>query len=299
MAITLLDGGMGQELVRRAGRATPLWSTQALVDAPELVRAVHDDFFAAGAEVATTNTYSAMPDRLEQFGLADQLEALTTAACEIAVRARDAAGHGLVAGSLGPIGFSYRPENAPAPEVAAEVYARLAALQAPFADVLLLETMSSVAQARGGMMGAQTGGRPVWVAFSVDDEDGTRLRSGEPLADIASLLEEFTPECVLLNCARPEAVSQGLPALARLGSPFGVYANGFTRIDPKFDRIGATTDLLTARKDVGPERYADLAEEWVGSGATTIGGCCEIGPAHIAELARRFRAPPPLVQAAQ
>ncbi len=299
MSITLLDGGMGQELVRRAGRATPLWSTQALVDAPELVRAVHDEFFAAGADVATTNTYSALPDRLEEFGLADQLEALTTQACKIAARSRDAAGHGLVAGSLGPIGFSYRPENAPAPEAAAEVYARLARLQAPYVDVLLLETMSSVAQARGGLMGARVAGLPVWVAFSVDDEDGTRLRSGEPLDEIGAVLAEFAPECVLLNCARPEAVSQGLAILGRLGRPFGAYANRFTRIDPRFNKIGATTDLLTARKDVGPARYADLAEEWVNTGATTVGGCCEIGPAHIAELARRFRPAPPMAQAAR
>ena len=53
--ITLLDGGMGQELVARAGKATDLWSVQALLDTPDMVRAVHDSFFKAGADVATTN----------------------------------------------------------------------------------------------------------------------------------------------------------------------------------------------------------------------------------------------------
>lgn len=288
MTITLLDGGMGQELVHRAGGPTPLWAAQALLDAPELVRAVHDDFFAAGADVATTNTYAVMPDRLESFGLADRLEELTDTACRIAAEARDAAGGGQVAGSLGPIGFSYRPENAPAPEKAAEVYAHLALLQAPYADLYLLETMSSVEQARGGLMGAAVMGKPIWIAFSVDDADGTRLRSGEALADIAPLVQEHAPDRVLLNCARPEAVSQGLAVLADLGVPFGGYANGFTRIDPRFNRIGATTDLLTARKDIGPAEYASIAQDWIQTGATTIGGCCEIGPAHIAELSRRF-----------
>ncbi len=284
MTLTILDGGMGQELVRRAGRATPLWSTQALLDAPNLVRSVHADFFAAGAEVATANTYALLPDRLIAHGLEDKLEELTDLACSIAVQARDAAGGGIVAGSLGPLGFSYRPDLAPLPEVAAETYARLARLQAKLVDVLLLETMSSVDQARGALMGAMTAGRPVWLAMSVADGDGTCLRSGEPLSHIASVLEEYRPERVLLNCARPEAISEGLPILGQLSMPFGAYANGFARIDPRFNRIGATTDLLTVRKDISPERYAEFAMDWVAAGADTIGGCCEIGPEHIAAV---------------
>lgn len=289
MTVTILDGGMGQELVQRAGRATPLWSTHALLETPDLVRAVHDDFFAAGAEVATTNTYAVLPDRLEPHDLADRLETLTVLACEIAAAARDAAGGGIVAGSLGPIGFSYRPENAPSPEQAAEIYAHVAGIQARIADVLLLETMSSVAQARGGLMGASVPGKPVWLALSVDDTDGTKLRSGEALAEIAPLLKAFNPERVLLNCSRPEAVSQGLAVLATMGVPFGGYANGFVEIDARFNKIGATTDLLSTRKDIGPEAYAAFAQKWVNMGASIVGGCCEIGPEHIATLCARLR----------
>jgi S-methylmethionine-dependent homocysteine/selenocysteine methylase len=185
------------------------------------VRAVHQDFFAAGAEVATADTYALLPDRLVAFGLQDKLEELTETACRVAAETRDEAGHGLVAGSLGPLGFSYRPDLAPPPEQAAEIYAQIATLQAHIVDVLLLETMSSIDQARGGLMGAKTAGKPVWLALSVSDADGTRLRSGENLSDIAPLVAEFLPERVLLNCARPEAISQGLPILAPLGMPFG------------------------------------------------------------------------------
>jgi len=99
----ILDGGMGQELVKRAGKATDLWSMQALLDSPEMVRAVHDEYFAAGAQIATTNTYSVLPDRLESKGLADKLRPMTVLACEMAVAARDAHGSGQVAGSLGPL----------------------------------------------------------------------------------------------------------------------------------------------------------------------------------------------------
>ena len=89
---------MGQELVARAGKATSLWSVQALLDHPEMVREVHDEYFAAGAQVATTNTYSVLPDRLTHHGLEDRLEELTEIACQQAVQSRDAHGAGLVAG---------------------------------------------------------------------------------------------------------------------------------------------------------------------------------------------------------
>jgi S-methylmethionine-dependent homocysteine/selenocysteine methylase len=288
MDITILDGGLGQELVRRTGRATPMWSIQALIDAPELVRAVHEDFFAAGAEIATAGTYAVLPDRLEAFGIGDRLAELSRTACRLAAEARDAAGGGLVAGALGPLGFSYRPDGAPPPEEAAETYARVARLQAPLVDLLLIETMSSVAQAEGALMGAAAAGRPVWLAVSVDDSDGTRLRSGEPLGALAPLLARYGPERLLLNCARPEAVSQGMPVLAGLHAAVGGYANGFAAIDPRFDAIGATVDLLETRRDLGPAAYADFVEAWVAAGARTVGGCCEIGPAHVAELVRRL-----------
>ncbi|MEM9971420.1 MAG: homocysteine S-methyltransferase family protein [Pseudomonadota bacterium] len=287
MDVTILDGGMGQELVHRSGRATPLWSMQALMDAPDLVRTIHDEFFAAGAEVATTNTYPVLPDRLAAFDMDDQLEALTETGCRIAAEARDAHGSGLVAGSLGPLGFSYQPDKAPPAEAAADIYARVARLQAAIVDVLLLETMSSVDQARGGLMGAGVAGKPVWVALSVDDRDGTRLRSGEPLDAVEPLLREFAPDRVFLNCSRPEAVSEGLPILARLYDHVGAYANGFTEIDAAFNKIGATTDLLKKRVDIGPNEYAAFGASWVDMGARTVGGCCEITPAHIAELARQ------------
>jgi S-methylmethionine-dependent homocysteine/selenocysteine methylase len=288
-AIVLMDGGMGQELVARMGRATGLWSVQALLEAPELVRAVHDEYFAAGADVATTNSYSVLPDRLEKHNIGDSLTRLTVLACELAVASRDAHGSGIVAGAVGPIGFSYQPDKAPPSEQAAEIYAKLARIQAPFVEVHMAETMSSVDQAKGALMGLGVTGRPVWLSVSVDDVDGTKLRSGEAVEDLLPLLAEYKPAVVNINCSVPEAVTQAVPLLVGHGFPVGGYANGFTGISKDFNKIGATVDLLTARTDLGPQAYADFAERWVAEGATYIGGCCEVGPAHIAELAKRFK----------
>ena len=288
MTVTILDGGMGQELVARAGKATSLWSVQALLDNPEIVLAVHNEYFLSGADVATTNTYSILPDRLKKHGLSDQLEKLQNLACQLASDARDLNGKGIVAGSLGPQGFSYQPDLAPPAEIAAEVYSRLCKIQSNYVDVFIAETMSSVDQAEGALMGAAGFNKPIWLALSVDDGDGTKLRSGENITDILPLLDTYKPAAVMVNCSAPEAISVSLPLLNKAKIPTGGYANGFVEIAKDFNKIGATVDLLKARTDLSPETYANIANDWVKSGATYIGGCCEVGPAHIAELKRRF-----------
>ena len=289
MSITILDGGMGQELIARAGKATSLWSVQALLDNPEMVRAVHDAYFAVGAQIATTNTYSVLPDRLVKHGLEDRLTLLQQLACQQAVDARDAHGSGWVAGSLGPLGFSYQPDKCPPADEAAEIYHNICNIQKSFVDYYLFETMSSVDQARGALMGSSGFEKPVWLSLSVDDKDGTKLRSGENLTDVLPLLEEYQPAAVLVNCSVPEAVTTAVPLLTCKGIPVGAYANGFVSIADTFNHIGATVDLLETRKDLGPVAYADFAQRWADAGATIIGGCCEVGPAHIALLVQRFR----------
>lgn len=288
MSITILDGGMGQELIARAGRATSLWSVQALLDNPEMVREVHDEYFKVGAQIATTNTYSVLPDRLVHHGLSDRLALLQQLACQQAVDARDAHGSGLVAGSLGPLGFSYQPDKCPPAEEAAEIYRNICEIQKDFVDHYLFETMSSVDQARGALMGSSGLGKPVWLSLSVDDKDGTKLRSGENLTDILPLLAKYNPAVILVNCSVPEAVTNAVPLLVGNGIPVGAYANGFVSIADAFDHVGATVDALEARNDLGPQAYADFAQKWADAGATIIGGCCEVGPDHIALLAQKF-----------
>jgi len=152
----------------------------------------------------------------------------------------------------------------------------------------MAETMSSIDQARGALMGAAPHGKPVWVAFSVDDSDGSKLRSGEPTSAIKALVDEYKPAAVLVNCSVPEAVTVAVASLDNLDVPIGAYANGFTAINEAFNSIDATVDLLEARKDLGPDAYASFAEQWVKDGASLIGGCCEVGPAHIQLLKQRL-----------
>jgi len=146
-----------------------------------------------------------------------------------------------------------------------------------------------VEQARGAVMGATSGSKPVWLAVSVDDQDGSRLRSGEAITEILPLISEFNLEALLVNCSTPEAVNQAIPFLVNQNIPIGAYANGFVEIAASFMEEGATVDLLKTRANLEPKIYADFVEGWIKNGATIVGGCCEIGPAHIEELAKRFK----------
>lgn len=288
--ITLLDGGMGQELVARSGDApTPLWSTQVMLDHPGLVRQVHADYFAAGATVATTNTYAIHHDRLVKFGLDDRFNALHRQASDEAKAARAAHGAGRIAASLGPLVASYRPETHPPHAESVSKYAEIAQLLAPDADLFLAETVASLAHARAVLEGALTAGKPVWLSVTVDDEDGSRLRSGERVEDLAPIAAKGAG-AILANCSAPEAMAATLKVFRGFGLPFGAYANGFQQITKEFLKDNPTVDALHARPEMTPALYADFALRWVEMGATIIGGCCETTPAHIAEVARRLRA---------
>ena len=287
--ITLLDGGMGQELVHRAGdRPTPLWSTQVMVDHPGLVRAVHDDYFAAGATIATVNSYALHLDRLLGTPLEGQQASLIALSLAEAQAAREAHGAGRIAGSIGPLIASYRPDIHPAHDIAVPLYAELARGLATGCPLLICETVASVDHARAALAGAILTGLPVWLALTVDDGNGTRLRSGEAIADVIEVAQQA--EAVLVNCSTPEAIPAALDILAKTDKPFGAYANGFTRITEGFLQDKPTVDTLSARQDLGPAAYAAHAMAWIAQGATIVGGCCEVGPAHILELAHQLRA---------
>ena len=295
--ITILDGGMGQELLKRSGDVpTPLWSTGVMLDRPGLVAEVHKSYADAGAKVATSNTYAIHRDRLsggdnnhyagegvDMPDMENQFEALLDAALNEADAVRDTC---KVAGSIGPLKASYRADLHPDEATAVPIYAEIAKLLAPRVDMLLFETIPSVEAARACLAAGRQTGKPVWLSITVADEDGSRLRSGELLTEAATVAAEA--DAALVNCSMPEAMLAALDALAMSGRPYGAYANGFTKLTKAFVDGGATASVLKARQDLTPQVYAEYALSWADHGATLLGGCCEVGPDHISEMVSRL-----------
>lgn len=283
--LTVIDGGMGGELQLRSGKTGGLWSAQALVDAPDLVREVHEDYVSAGAEVIITNTYSTIPSYLAKSGLADRWLELAGTAGQIARDVADAAEHDvLVAGSLPPLSESYRWDLVPADDNAQPLYTELAAALLPYVDVYVCETMSCVREAVNAVSAARQvagGNKPVWVAWTLAEQPGGGLRSGESIADAVAALRPYDVDAFLFNCTTPEAISVGLEELGQLtDKPTGAYPN-LLHIP-----AGWTLDnnVRAGRSEMSIEDFLAFTDSWQAKGASMIGGCCGIGPEFIRAL---------------
>ena len=293
----MLDGGMGQELIRHtASTPTSLWSADVMTRHPDAVVDVHRSYIDAGADVITLNSYSATQCRLEQRGRSDEYESLQRAALALAAQARSETGTGdrvRIAGCLSPYLWSYRPELAPSFDLLVPHYVETVELQVDGVDLFLAETMTSVDEGVAAALAASTSGLPVWVSWTLSDDRSGRLRSGETLDDAMTSLVRRGVEvaAVLVNCSLPESIDAALPALRRAaaetGARVGAYANGFGAIDADYS-TDSTVDALDLRIDLDPDGYLRWVEGWVAGGASIVGGCCEIGPAHIRAIADRF-----------
>ena len=289
--LIILDGGMGQELINRnASGQGVLWSAKALFDHPEAVQAVHEDYIRAGADVITTNSYACIRNNFEPEGLADRLGEMNRLAVELAHRARDAVGRPvLIAGSMGPQNGSYRPDLVGSYDETQALYREQAEFLAPDVDFFICETLSCLLEARAAVTAAMSTGKPVWLSWSVEDSGAPKLRSGELIQDAWADVVDSGVSAVLLNCSPPEAISKVLPELVSICDlPIGAYANAFTPIPEKWDFHGDES-IPPSRTDITPRAYADHAADWVAAGVRIIGGCCEVGPAHISRLNQVLR----------
>jgi S-methylmethionine-dependent homocysteine/selenocysteine methylase len=284
--VTVLDGGTGRELARiGAPFSQPLWSAQALIESPDHVRQVHESYVAAGAEVITTNAYALVPFHLGRELFESEGRRLAASAGSIAREVADRHPGVRVAGCLPPALGSYRPDLF-VREEARPILDALVLEQAPFVDVWLAETQSSIAEAGfvRDVIDAHRQTSPLWISFTLHDElveGAPRLRSGESVFDAVHAAEHLGAEVVAFNCSQPEVME---PAVAKAASasrlPIGVYANAFV-LD---HASAANAGLHDIREDVTPETYLALARRWVAAGATIVGGCCGIGPEHISAL---------------
>jgi S-methylmethionine-dependent homocysteine/selenocysteine methylase len=282
----LLDGGMGRELRFRGVETPPtIWSADALLTAPEVVREIHMDYIRAGADIITTNTYGIIHWDLAKIGIEDRFAELNALACSLAREARTAVDRPvLIAGSLPPLHGSYRPDLVRPFEEIEPLYREQAKLLAPHVDLLLCETMSSAAEGRAAARAACQIGIPVWVAWTLREDRPGRLRSGETVGEAVAAVSDLPVAGFLLNCCLPESITPALPALLATGAPYvGGYANTFARIpeDWELDGDKESDGWLTLRQDLGPESYARHVADWLEAGATVVGGCCGTRPAHI------------------
>lgn len=291
----VLDGALATELERRgADLKDPLWSAKILIEQPELIRAVHFDYFKAGADVATTATYQATFEGFARRGMGQDAAARTMReAIALSAAARDEfwgdiknrAGRWrpLIAASVGPYGAMladgseyrgrYAADDA---ELAAFHRPRLDVLVSAGADLLACETLPCLREAM--VLARLLEAHPAmtaWISFSC--RDGERNCEGEEIARCATELAEHPQVAAIgVNCTAPEHVTGLLRRLREAtDKPLVAYPNSGQAYDAVAKRWeGAHTERA----------FGASAREWYRAGARLIGGCCRTTPEDIREV---------------
>ena len=288
----ILDGGTGTDIQNRgAPMSGETWCAEVNLTHPHIVRAVHDDYIAAGAEVITANTFATSALLFNALGRDDDLIEIDRTAVAMAKEAAKDKGVA-VAGSMSTM----RPLQAGSdrtnlsrewPQAEARRLFRRKAdgLAAAGADLIMMEMMRDGDYAVWASEAAMQTGLPVWIGISAERrDDGALTGFGRP----DWLLHEFAPRLAALNPAvitimhtSPNDTGEALEIVRKTWQgPLGAYPEcGYFKM-PDWQFINV----------ISPDDLVIRSQEWRGAGATIFGGCCGIGPDHIRALSLALRA---------
>ncbi|RAX15918.1 homocysteine S-methyltransferase [Pseudarthrobacter sp. AG30] len=293
------DGALATELeARGCDLNDPLWSAKVLLEQPELIRDVHRDYFAAGANIATTASYQATPQGFAARGIGRQealdLVGLSVRLAEEARREHLAdhpdAGPLLIAGSVGPYGAyladgsEYRGDYVLNPaEFRAFHGPRINALVQSGVDLLACETLPSFAEAEALLALTAEAGVESWFSFTL--RDGASISDGTPLADVAWLLDMHPHVAAVgVNCVPLHLVAPALAALRQYtDKPLLAYPNSGETYHAETKTWGVPA--IGGTPDGAPQDLAGGVPAWREGGARIIGGCCRTTPGDIAAVA--------------
>lgn len=269
----LFDGGMGTLLQERGlddGGAGELWN----LDRPDDVRAIHEEYAAAGATLLTTNTFGGTRPRLDMHGLGEQVQEINRAAAALATSVASRRGI-LVAGDLGPTGELLAPLGALEPADAQALFAeQLRGLVEGGIDIVLIETMSDLGEVQAAVDAAREVAPELPIVATLSFDTNLRTMMGVSPADAVRALEAAGVDAVGANCGRGPAEMEVIAA--------------------EMAEARTTDILLVAQSNAGlPQLVGDRFEYDVPAedlavhasrlheiGIDVIGACCGSTPAH-------------------
>ena len=277
--LTYFDGAMGTQLMARGlgpGQSPESWN----LSNPQQVLAIHRDYLAAGCQVISSNTFGAHPLKWEN---APQL---VKAGLAIARQAVDGwTGPAWVALDMGPTGRLMRPFGDLDFESAYRSFAGMVQAGKDGADLILIETLSDLFEAKAAVLAAkENADLPVVVTLSLD-EKGMLLTGGD-IPALTALLEGLGVDALGLNCGLgPEEMLKLLPQLYQITSlPIVLCPNAGlpVSVDGK------------AVYTLSPEDFALAMERLLRGGARGLGGCCGTTPEHLLQCVARTQGQAPL-----
>jgi len=282
----LADGAMGTVLYARGVLINRCYDELNLSD-PGLILSIHEEYLQAGAEILESNTFGANRFRLGRHGLAGKVNEINAAGVRIARQAVERlkekqAGEAWVAGAVGPLGVRLEPLGKTGLDEARAAFAeQIAALAAAGVDLLSIETMPALNEAREALAAARETAPelPVLVMVTVDD-DGNCLDGSSP-AHAATLLTEWGAGAIGVNCSTgPTTVLTAIEAMrAATTLPLAAMPNaGMPRA------VEGRNIYLCS-----PEYMASFARKAIQAGVQIVGGCCGTTPNHIRAMRSAMR----------
>jgi homocysteine S-methyltransferase len=270
--VSILDGALGTELERRdVSTNEPGWTAHANLTHPDLLREIHEEYIQAGATIITANTFRTHPRAHQASGLSAR--DLTQRAINIARQARKNCNlFTQIAASIAPVEDCFRPELSPidTDALVQEHSEFIKWLVEDGADILLIETMSTLREAKAALQAAQAiSNLPVIV--SVVLKDAHTLLDGTVLSTAVEYLA--SADMVSINCTPLDVLNQAsaeFASLAKLsGIQFGFYPNASKRRSDGSWALAASSD----------DEIAQSSLHWVELGASLVGSCCGTTPA--------------------
>lgn len=295
--ILVIDGSMSTGLEQLGCNLNDkLWTAKALVEAPELVKQVHLDYFRAGADCGITCSYQAtIPGLMARGYSLPEAEAIIVRSVELFLEAREAwwnaqgetAGRAypLCLAGIGPYGAyladgsEYRGNYGVSDQVLRDFHQRrMELLWNAGADLLLIETQPSLKEALIEADIAEALGADYWISFSC--RDGSHIHEGDTLRDCAAALAKGHPHLKMIgiNCTPPQFAESLVRELkAGCDLPVAVYPNSGEEYDPATKTWHGSRDGVT---------FGDYARRWMRAGASAVGGCCRTVACHVEEVAK-------------
>ena len=279
----VIDGGMGT-LLEQSGVPMDgkVWSGRAVLTHPDAVRRAHEAYITAGAEVIITNTFAAARHMLEPGGLGDHVKNINLNAVKLAQQARDniATEAVAIAGSI----CEWAPTDDPkwhTPEaVGASTREQAEILVQAGVDLIALEMCEQIDFSVAAVEAALEFGLPIWIGVSARTHKGSSSLSVFDHAEMSfeNLVESLAgyPSMILNIMHTPITdIDEALNIVKRhWNGAVGIYPESGYFTMPNWQFIDV----------IEPDDLVKLAQAWIDDGVRMVGGCCGLGPEHIAAL---------------
>ncbi len=284
----ITDGGMGTELERSGVPMDgQVWSGRSVMSHPKAILQAHEAFITAGAEVIITNTFAAARHMLEPGGLGDYVREINLKAVRLAQQARDNAAQDplAIAGSIcewAPTDDSkwHQPEA-----VGRSVREQAEVLVEAGVDLIALEMCEQIEFSIVAIDAVLEFDIPVWIGMSARRHQGCSTLSvfddaTSDFEDLVKVLSAYPAMMMNIMHTPVPDVDEALTMLKRYWKgPVGVYPeSGYFKM-PNWQFV----DIIK------PGELVQVAEHWVDRGVRMVGGCCGLGPEHIAALRQALK----------